>query len=382
MTFRKVFLLPALVLFLFACHNNTKPVSSTFELAGTLSGGGEGIKIYLDRLLPDTTMHLDSTVLDKSGNFSFHTPGIYKGFYNLRLTAGDFATLILDSTEKVHIEGNSQFLGNTYTVDGSQDSKLFWELNQQSKINYAKKDSIQKVFEALLNVYKGNQKKVDSISKGFEKPYNELIDQQTNYVKGFIKAHTSSFACLAGIQQIDPKANFSYFISIDSALNKTYPTSAYVKLFHDRVTVMKRVAIGSPAPDFTMADPEGKNISLSSFKGKMVLIDFWASWCKPCFETIPLLSKAYNKFKDKGFTILSVSLDQDKGHWVDAIKKLNMDWPQVSDLKFKDSPILQLYNFRKTPYNVLVSADGKILDKNIDEADLDHIIDILLTRHL
>ncbi|HTB08029.1 MAG TPA: TlpA disulfide reductase family protein [Bacteroidia bacterium] len=382
MTFRNFFLLPALVLSLFACHNNTKPVSSTFELAGTLSGGGEGIKIYLDRLLPDTTMHLDSTVLDKSGNFSFHTPGIYKGFYNLRLTAGDFATLILDSTEKVHIEGNSQFLGNTYTVDGSQDSKLFWELNQQSKINYAKKDSIQKNFEALLNVYKGNQKKVDSISKGFEKPYNELIDQQTNYVKSFIKAHTSSFACLAGIQQIDPKTNFSYFISIDSALNKTYPTSAYVKLFHDRVTVMKRVAIGAPAPDFTMPDPDGKNISLSSFKGKMVLIDFWASWCKPCFETIPLLSKAYNKFKDKGFTILSVSLDQDKGHWVDAIKELNMDWPQVSDLKFKDSPILQLYNFRKTPYNVLVSKDGRILDKNIDEADLDHIVDSLLTRHI
>jgi peroxiredoxin len=380
MKFRKISLLGILTTTLLSCQNNSKKTSSTFELSGTLTGGGEGISIYLDRILPDTTMHLDSTTLDKNGSFSFHTPGIYKCFYILRITKSDFATLILDSTEKVHIEGNSQFLGNTYTVSGSEDSRLFWELNQSSKLSDAKKDSLQKQYEALLNVYKGNKKKVDSISDCFEKPLNDIITQQSAYVEHFIKEHLSSFACLVGIQQINPKTHLSYYTAVDSVLSKAYPNSAYVKLFHDRVTVLKRVAIGAMAPDFTMPDPNDKNISLSSLRGKVVLIDFWASWCQPCFETIPQLAKIYNKFKDKGFTILGVSLDQDKGHWTDAIKKFNMDWPQVSDLKFKDSPILGLYNFRKPPYSVLVSADGKILDKNVDVTNLVPTLDSFLTK--
>lgn len=145
-------------LMLFSSCNNMGKKTSTFELDGTLSQAGQGIKVYLDRLLPDTVQHLDSTTINQDGKFSFHTAGIYKGFYTIRLTEQDYITLILDSAKKVQVNGNAQNLGYTYTVDGSPDSKLFWQFNMASKTNMMKRDSLQHLFEALMNTMGGNKK--------------------------------------------------------------------------------------------------------------------------------------------------------------------------------------------------------------------------------
>src|SRR5665213_853572 len=115
-----------------ACKMGSKS-SGAFELSGTLTGGGEGISIYLDKLTTQGTVHLDSTKIEKGGVYTFHTKGIVKGFYNLRITESDYATLILDSAEQVKVDGNSQFLGNTYVVTGSDDSKLFCDVNTVMK---------------------------------------------------------------------------------------------------------------------------------------------------------------------------------------------------------------------------------------------------------
>jgi peroxiredoxin len=362
-----------------ACNGNKTP-SGTFELSGTLNNAGEGVPIYLDRLTTQGTKHIDSTKLDKEGKFAFHTKGIYKGFYNLRVTEASYATLILDSTETVTVTGNSQLLGDTYTVTGSNDSKLFSQMNSVMKTAAFKMDSIKKLYQALLSTYGNDTAKMDSLGKTFDKPYDNIMKGQQDYIAKFVKDNPTSFACLAAIQQLPFDEYSSSYIALDDALNKAYPTSPYVTMFHTDVTNLKRVSVGSPAPDFTLADTEGKDVSLSSFKGKVVLIDFWASWCAPCRASLPGIVRIYNKFKNKNFTILSVSLDKDKEHWVNAIKQFHLDWTNISDLKYWDSKVVRLYNFDGIPFNVLVGADGNIIAKNLDEQGLNDKIESLVGK--
>lgn len=372
-------LLLAGTLFFSSCHNSGRK-SSAFELSGTLSQAGEGIKIYLDRLLPDTVQHVDSTTIDKDGKFTFTTPGIYKGFYTLRITQQDYATLILDSTEKVTITGNAQNLGYTYTVDGSPDSKLFWQFNMEAKANMMKRDSLQRLFQALVNTVGQNKQRLDSLNDAFEKPYDALMDEEDLFVKNFIRQNINSFACLAASMQLSPDKDIAYYTSLDSALGKEYPNSIYVQRYHTMYEGMASVAIGAMAPDITLPDTTGKMVSLSGLRGKYVLIDFWASWCEPCKESLPGLVSIYNKYKDKNFTVFSVSLDKFKPDWEAAIKKFNLTWTQVSELKYWDSKVVKQYHFDGIPFTVLVSPEGKIIDKKLSDSDLEAELHTLLDK--
>lgn len=372
-------LLLAGTLFFSSCHNSGRK-SSAFELSGTLSQAGEGIKIYLDRLLPDTVQHVDSTTIDKDGKFTFTTQGIYKGFYTLRITQQDYATLILDSTEKVTITGNAQNLGYTYTVDGSPDSKLFWQFNMEAKANMMKRDSLQRLFQALVNTVGQNKQRLDSLNDAFEKPYDALMDEEDLFVKNFIRQNINSFACLAASMQLSPDKDIAYYTSLDSALGKEYPNSIYVQRYHTMYEGMASVAIGAMAPDITLPDTTGKMVSLSGLRGKYVLIDFWASWCEPCKESLPGLVSIYNKYKDKNFTVFSVSLDKFKPDWEAAIKKFNLTWTQVSELKYWDSKVVKQYHFDGIPFTVLVSPEGKIIDKKLSDSDLEAELHTLLDK--
>jgi peroxiredoxin len=124
-------------------------------------------------------------------------------------------------------------------------------------------------------------------------------------------------------------------------------------------------AIGTAAIDFTQQDTSGKDVSLSSFKGKYVLIDFWASWCGPCRMENPNVVEAYKKFSNKNFTVLGVSLDRARAPWIQAIKEDNLTWTQVSDLQYWNNAVARLYNIQSIPQNFLIGPDGKIIAKNL-----------------
>ena len=144
--------------------------------------------------------------------------------------------------------------------------------------------------------------------------------------------------------------------------------------------------IGDKAPEITLPSPDGKTVALSSLKNKLVLVDFWGTWCAPCVKEQPELAKLYKKYKSasftngKGFEIFGVSLDAKKENWDKGIKSQNINWIQVSDLKFWRSPVAKTYNIQELPFNLLLDGRGVILAKNLHGAELDKAISKFLVK--
>ena len=369
MTLRNIFF--ALPVILIAACSNTNSNSLGFELKGKL-GNAHGDTLYLEQMATDGLKSLDTAVLNENGEFTMN-PSIKEiGFYRLKASDKNFATFIFDADQKVTVTGDVADLGNSYNVEGSPDSKLFWEVNQASAKNYKKRDSLQKTFQAFVTITKMDSLRIDSMSNALEKPYTELVNAHNDSLKNFIANNPTSFASLAAIQQLQPEEFMDSYIKLDDGLFSKYPNSQYIKAFHDGVSATKKLAIGTMAPEITMNTPDEQPLSLSSLKGKIVLIDFWASWCGPCRAENPNVVKAYTKYKSKGFDVFSVSLDKDMDKWKMAIEADKLSWKNhVCDFKYWQSPVIALYNFNSIPSNVLIDKDGKILAKNLRGEDLE-----------
>ena len=213
----------------------------------------------------------------------------------------------------------------------------------------------------------GKLKKTDTgIDAGIRQ---SLLQKREAIMTQFIKTHTGSFVSfdalkdMGGITPDPEKIEPLYDLLSDSLKN-----IKAIKDYYTRLQDLKKTAIGKIAPDFTQADTAGNNVSLHDFKGKYVLLDFWASWCKPCRHENPAVVSAFNKYKDKGFTIVSVSLDAPnaKDKWLKAIHDDGLTgWTHVSDLNFWSNAVAQLYSIQSIPMNFLLDKDGKIIAKNL-----------------
>ncbi|MEI7627687.1 MAG: TlpA disulfide reductase family protein [Bacteroidota bacterium] len=240
-------------------------------------------------------------------------------------------------------------------------------------------------FKNLLDPYKEklnglatkiNQEKDQNLRSTMMKEFTDLKQQVIDSASAFMYkkpgSSVSPFVLYAisplmegGTSQLEP-----YYTKFSgNALKGPYAT-ALGKAINDA----KLGSVGSMAIDFTQKDVTGKPVSLSSFKGKYVLLDFWASWCGPCRQENPNLVRAYNRYKAKNFTVLGISLDQEKSRWLDAIKADGLTWTQLSDLKYWNNAVAQIYKIQSIPANMLIDPTGRIVGKNLRGAELDEML--------
>jgi len=373
---KKILILAAASLAIYSCGEGSKNTSG-FELKGTLQNS-KSESIYLEKLSQKGTIVVDSGLIDEKGEFKLNSYSPSVGFYRLRINNANFAMLVLDSAQKVSITGDARDLGNTFNAEGSPDTKLFLEYNVLAQNQKRRTDSLENIFRTAIITMKLDSLRADSLSKQLQKPYETMIAEYSDKVAKKITENPGSFASIMAIQQLKPENYMDVYKALDKGLQAKYPDNSDVKAFHGMVqqtqTMVARteaLKIGNDAPEIMLPTPNNKDLALSSLKGKVVLIDFWASWCAPCRKEMPNVKRSYEKYKNKGFEIYGVSLDKERDAWLEAISKDGLTWPQVSDLKFWQSEAAQTYAVQSIPYTVLVSREGKILAIGLRGNDLD-----------
>lgn len=374
---KKIILLALTAITFYSCSDSNSGNSSGFEIKGNLSNS-KGESIYLEKLSQQGVVAVDSTSIDEKGEFTLNHYSPSLGFYRLRIAESNFAMMVLDSAQKITVSGDARNLGSTFKVEGSPDTKLFLEYSSLAQGHKMRTDSLENVFRTAMITMKLDSVRADSLSKELQKPYEEMIHQYSEVVAKKIKENASSFASIMPIQQLRPEEYIDVYKALDKGLSEKYPDNKDIKSFHGMVQqaemMVQRtqaIKVGADAPELILPMPNDKDLALSSMKGKVVLIDFWASWCAPCRKELPNVKRCYEKYKNKGFEILGVSLDKDRDAWLGAISSEGLTWPQVSDLKFWQSEACQIYAVQSIPYTVLIDKEGKIIATNLRGAELD-----------
>jgi peroxiredoxin len=358
----------ASILFI-SCSSKAK---SGVEITGKLSNSSNE-KLFLDELTASSITPKDSIVVGSDGSFKFAIKVPELGFYRIRLDNSNFALLLLDSSDKLDFTADAKNFASSYTIKGSEECQKIADVNKVLQRNYFLGDSLKKVFAAFQNT-----PKMDSVGRALDMKYNLVKQNESKYLKDFIDKNSTSLASLTVIDRLSSETDVDYYIKLDKGLNAKYPNSSYVKMFHSRVGEMNKLGIGSIAPEITLPTPDGKTVSLSSYRGKVVLVDFWASWCRPCRAENPTVVKAYNNYHAKGFEVLGVSLDKDKAAWQKAIADDHLTWTHISDLGMWSSSVVKLYNLNGIPFSVLLDKEGKIIAKGLRGEELENTLRKLL----
>jgi len=343
-----------------------------YTIQGTLGNYNAPAKVYLDREVKGKEV-MDSVVL-KDGKFQFsgtigNVPESAYLLFNAKGTNPSFKDYKLVYLEK-----------GTITVAGSDLMKNAKAEGTKANNDNARYEAIMKpisdgqdVIDAKQKAATDEQKKSDAFTNEINTAQKALDKHETELNKKFIQENPDSYISFNALESYAYGADYADIAPLYNGLSDAVKQSEGGKAFGERLPKLKAVAFGATAPEFAEADTAGKVISLSSFRGKYVLVDFWASWCGPCRRENPNVVKAYNRYKGKNFTIVGVSLDRPgaKDKWLAAIHKDGLAWTQVSDLQFWKSKTADLYAVRAIPQNFLIDPNGKIVGKNLRGADLE-----------
>ena len=376
----------------FACKNGGK---NTFYVSGNVSNadkmaatyllgtekdsaktGDVTTKVYLQEVpygKDQQPINLDSTVLKgANGHYELKASGKSQGIYELVFGDNVVAVPVINDAENITINVDLGKRDNFYEVSGSDASKQLQDLiSTVGKKNY----QIEKSFAGLDSLKRVSAP--DSVLIAATETKNKELEDLNHYLKNFISNTNNPTLGVIALGWSSRSFSKTDFEASLLDLYKKYPDHPVVSSMKKNYELQKAQQAemekkqednswtGKPAPDFSLPDVNGKDISLASFKGKYVLVDFWASWCGPCRQENPNVVKAYNEFKDKNFTILGVSLDKDKDAWQQAIQHDQLTWTQISDLKYWNSKAVDVFKFEGIPFNILIDPQGKIIAQEL-----------------
>lgn len=368
---KKLVLSSIALLFVISCNSESK---KGVEIKGTLSNAN-GITVYLEELTATSVIPKDSVKVSEKGAFVFNVAIEQPTFYRIKTAANNFCVLVIDSLDKIEFSADAKNIATSYKIKGSVNSEKLAEANRVITANFKKLDSLQTIFQG----YQDNPYiSMDSLDKALGNQFDAIVASEAEYIRNFVKENNTSIASLAVVEKLKPETDYASFKLLDESLSKKYSNNPYVKAFHQRVTELGKLAIGSDAPEIALNNPKGEVVKLSSLRGKVVMIDFWASWCRPCRMENPNVVKLYAQYKNKGFEIYGVSLDKDKASWEKAIADDNLTWMHGSDLQFWSSPIAKAYDVQGIPMTYLIDKEGKIIAKGLRGKQLeDKLAEIL-----
>ncbi|MCK7558955.1 AhpC/TSA family protein [Chitinophaga sedimenti] len=329
--------------------------------------------VVLEEIALDGPKIVDSTkITDPAGKFTLKGLVNSRGLYRIQFEDGKFLLLALDAGDMA-IDGDYNQLEKV-AIKGSDGTVEIRDLLNHYNEKAISLTSLRMRLDSL-QALKGTDSLVGVVNEQFEKGVMEMKKNVDDVVNGTKNPATAIFALsLVPAETAEERAAYQAQLA---SVRKRFPENAFVLAVAQRVDEDMKAKprqpaadgpaamIGQTAPDFTLPDVNGKMVSLSAMRGKYVLVDFWASWCGPCRQENPNVVAAFNTYKAKNFTILGVSLDEDKGKWQQAIANDKLAWAHVSDLRQWESAVVPLYNITGIPTNILLDPSGKIIAANL-----------------
>ena len=305
-------------------------------------------------------------------NFHLEGPAANNGLlYNVSVLNGPMLPIINDSkavTVTIDFAQKDRF----YTVKGSEASTQLKDFI----FTYAdQRNTVEKTLQTLDSLQQQPTKDSTALKAAISTK-EAALNQLNNYLKGFLTNVNQPTLAIFALGRATQSLSEADFESSLSSVTKKFPQDSSIsdlKTKYEAYKAQKSAGswVGKKMPELVLPDVDGKEIAVSSYKGKYVLVDLWASWCPPCRAENPNLVKAYQRFKNKNFTILGVSLDKDRGKWMQAVEQDQLSWTHVSDLAFWSSKAVKTFGIESIPFNVLVDPDGNIIGERLRGEDLE-----------
>lgn len=310
----------------------------------------------------------DIILENNSLNLSFEIPQLE--FFKVSFSKNEFIALILLPEENVNITVDMENKIQSIDITGSYNTKIMYEQEKKlQKLQY-KIDSLTNIYNNLSTEQKLEKKDI------FKNKIDSMNMNKGTIIFDFIKNNQTSPACLFFIEKFDISTNIQVYDFVSNNLKNAYPQNFIINNFYEKVETYKRNAIGQKIADIKLPNANGDTIGLYPLIGDITIIDFWASWCGPCRKENPNKVSIYNKFKDRGLTFYSISLDNNKNSWINVIKSDNLTWEKhVSELNGWGSNTAKYFGITSIPSNIIINSNGEIIGKNIRGKELENFIE-------
>lgn len=348
---------------------------SYFTILGKVTHPGAVNKVYLLSTNSSQVHLIDSTEL-KGENFEFNSTSAYSALYKLRI--GDrLFDLIAKNGELIKFQTNLAAASMTYTITGSADNEKIREFSRIFDA-YRKKDD--KLYEEYTAKFTALGKESDSLKNLFLSRFRKNNDDYSREILNFVRQNRNTLAGFYAANSLDQVKYEQELVAYAGSLKNRFSDNPDVLRFIKQMETVKPVSIGHQAPEFVIQTLKGEKVKLSDYRGKYVMLDFWASWCPPCRQENPNVVRQYHLFRSQGLNILGISLDTGKNDWKNAVIADKLNWKQGSDLQRFDGPTERLYQIQALPSNIIIDPKGIIIAKNIAGRDLEAFLNRIFNR--